>query len=651
MDTAFGTRLEVLAAWRVGIDRQFGALTQLLAEHDLLEGAEQSQARALHDRLRGDRLLLVVVAEASRGKSELINAMFFADAGRRLLPAAPGRTTMCPVEILHDPAAPPQLLLLPIDTRLEGLTLAELRPRHERWQRVPLDAADPAAMAGALEALTQTLRVDVPRARELGFWCDAMPQDNPAQDADGSVRVPAWRHALINHPHPLLQRGLVVLDTPGLNAIGAEPELTLSLLPTAHACIFVLGADAGVTRSDLALWRDHLGGRPDDAFERFVVLNKIDTLADPLAAPAAVRAQIERQREQTAHTLDLPLERVFALSARDALVARIGGDELLLARSRLGALEAALADELLPRRFELLAAAALATLGTLRDAALRRLAGRRRQMDEQLLELRGLRGKSAARRRLMLQRVETEATDFERCTARLQALRAVQARVLREALAPLADERLRAETDELQGLPGALLFPGNSRKSLSAMFDRLRALLAQAASGSDELRQLLEAGFQQLNTEFGFACLLAPLLVPGRHADELALIERSHARHFDWPRAWRLSTPGYAERFRRMLKSRLQLVFENAAGEVDRWSRSAAAQLDQQLRERRRQLVQRHDALGRVDAAAGALESSIADLEHQGERLLALQRSVEAAAAQIIAAAQEPPSTDLTRTA
>jgi hypothetical protein len=39
--------------------------------------------------------------------------------------------------------------------------------------------------------------------------------------------VPAWRHAVINYPHPLLKRGLVVIDTPGLNAIGAEPELTL----------------------------------------------------------------------------------------------------------------------------------------------------------------------------------------------------------------------------------------------------------------------------------------------------------------------------------------------------------------------------------------------------------------------------------------
>ena len=72
------------------------------------------------------------------------------------------------------------------------------------------------------------------------------------------VEVPKWRHALINIAHPLLKQGLVILDTPGLNAIGAEPELTVSLMPQAHAVVFILGADTGVTKSDLSIWREHL---------------------------------------------------------------------------------------------------------------------------------------------------------------------------------------------------------------------------------------------------------------------------------------------------------------------------------------------------------------------------------------------------------
>jgi hypothetical protein len=54
------------------------------------------------------------------------------------------------------------------------------------------------------------------------------------------VEVPLWRHAIINLPHPLLKQGLVILDTPGLNAVGAEPELTVNLIPQAHAVVFIL---------------------------------------------------------------------------------------------------------------------------------------------------------------------------------------------------------------------------------------------------------------------------------------------------------------------------------------------------------------------------------------------------------------------------
>jgi hypothetical protein len=161
---------------------------------------------------------------------------------------------------------------------------------------VPLDPKNAQSLVQALSAVTRTQRVPQERALALGFWDDEHPEDNPPRDDEGMVEVPAWRHAIINYPHPLLQRGLVVIDTPGLNAIGAEPELTLGLLPSAHAVVFVLGADTGVTRSDLSIWRDHLG---QATLERFVVLNKIDTLMDPLLQPAEVRAQIERQRVST----------------------------------------------------------------------------------------------------------------------------------------------------------------------------------------------------------------------------------------------------------------------------------------------------------------------------------------------------------------
>ena len=44
---------------------------------------------SLRERLAAEKLVVAFVAEFSRGKSELINAIFFADTGRRMLPATP----------------------------------------------------------------------------------------------------------------------------------------------------------------------------------------------------------------------------------------------------------------------------------------------------------------------------------------------------------------------------------------------------------------------------------------------------------------------------------------------------------------------------------------------------------------------------------
>jgi hypothetical protein len=460
------------------------------------------------------------------------------------------------------------------------------------------------------------------------------------------VEVPVWRHAIIRYPHALLERGLIVVDTPGLNAIGAEPELTLGLLPSAHAAVFVLGADTGVTRSDLDVWRAHLGAR---ALERFVVLNKIDTLADPLARAEEVAFQIEHQRQQTAATLGIGIERIFPLSARDALAARLSGDVKGLVASRLPDLEAALSAGLLPRQHELLSQAACEIVAGVRQSALRRLADRRRQNAEEMLELRGLRGKSGGKVRLMLGRVESEMADFERCTARLAALRVVQAKMLRAATQPMGGEALR---HAVAGLPAP---SGLKLLTMSAAFERFCAELKRGLEGTRaqtaEMQQMVQASFDQLNAEFGFsfACTPAPDLEPAWR--ELDRIERSYGRFLGLTQAWRLTLPGAMEQFRRMLLSKLRVLFENATGELDLWSKSITSQVELQLRERRKGFKRRHEALERIQQAAGELETRIGELEEQEQRLRDLQQRLQSLADGAEAAARALPEAVLRRDA
>ena len=618
MNASFARSLDLLSEWRSASRRRVDDLARFLTEHELTDAAGSELLASVQLRLATEKLVVAFVAEFSRGKSELINAIFFADLGRRVLPATPGRTTMCPVELGYDALEDAALALLPIATRLEGSSLSELRAQPRHWTHVPLHGMTADQLAQALLEVTRTQWVDHDEARALGFWDDDRPDDNPPQDAAGRVEVPAWRHALINYPHPLLRQGLVVLDTPGLNALGAEPELTLGLLPSAHAAVFVLGADTGVTQSDMDIWRDHLGTH---SVARFVVLNKIDTLRDPLASAAQVDAQIDAQQAATARTLNIPLARVFPVSARQALAARVNRDAAALVNSRLPELESALSEQLLPQRRAVLQQALVDAGQQVESLVVRRLGDSRRQLMDQILELRGLRGKSGSKVVRMLDRVETETAEFELCTARLQALRVVHTRMLKDMMVGISSDRLREEVLQMQTAMNASVLNLGAKKAFIGMCHRLHSLLTAAQARGVEIRAMLGGSFERLNAEFGFALALpdAPSLV--RFENELHLIERNYVQYLGLTQALRLSQPKFMEQFRRMLVSKLRVVFESASSELEMWNKAASGLVDSQLRERRRGFRRRRESLERIQSAAGELELRLAELEMQDRRL------------------------------
>lgn len=641
MSSTLSRELDSLAEWRRTLDRRIEQLAAVLADQDLLDAEAASLATTLRQRLASDRLVLAFVAEFSRGKSELINALFFADNGRRVLPATPGRTTMCPVELAWDPQESPTLALLPIGTRRGGQPVSALRSRAELWEHHALPTGDPVALARVFEEVTRTQRVPIDDARALGLWDDEHPDDNPPRDERDLVEVPAWRHALINYPHPLLKRGLVVVDTPGLNAIGAEPELTLGLLPSAHAIVFLLAADTGVTRSDLSIWRDHLGDR---SLERFVVLNKIDALNDPLLEASQIQAQVTQQCRNVAETLGVPPQRVFPMSAREALLSRLGDEGA--GDGGLPALEQALSTELLPQRSAVIGRLVEDGVLVLQQRALKRLADRRRQVTEQLLDLRGLRGKSGAKLQLISRRFEGDAAAFEQCMPRLAALRAVQSRQLRDVQRLLSSERVREETLRMQSDSESSLFKLGAGKAFVRLGERLRALLDAADVGIAEVDQMLAASHRQLNADFGFSLAASPKPSLDSTRRELKRIEDSYSRYFGITKLWRLSEPGFMTQFQQVLLSRLRVVFESAAVEIELWSKGATAQLESQLRERRRSLKQRREAYNRIQAAEGELEQRIAEVEAQDQRLQQAGERIEAVVDALRILAASPPRAD-----
>ena len=625
---SFNEQFDQHGAWR----REFALRLKLLAEwmrsHDLLNAAVEERLRRLEAQVRSDKVMVAFVAEFSRGKSELINAIFFAGYGRRIMPASAGRTTMCPTELGYDADVPPCLRLLPIETRLQTHALMEWRAVPEKWTRVDLDVNDPKQLAQALEKVAEVRHVTKDEAKALGFWHDENIDDNPLVSADGLIEVPRWRHALINIAHPLLKQGLVILDTPGLNAIGAEPELTVSLIPQAHAVVFILAADTGVTKSDLAIWREHLITEDDENISRLVVLNKIDTLWDALSSPEQVKAQIERQRNSSADILGLPVGQVIAVSAQKGLVAKVTRDDALLEASCLPNLELALAEGIMGKRQRILRTAVAGGIAELRVEAGRSIHVRRRDLAEQMDELSGLKGKNASVIKHMRTRIEQEQTEFDTSGAKIHAVRSVHLKLLREVFNLLGTPTLKTELTELTH---TLKQPGikfGVKKAYGQTFSRLRDALRKAESTSGEIHTMLMASFRQLNAEFGFSLQApkAPELV--RYENDLDLIERSHLQYLGVTNIIKLSQPDFSERLVRALSTRLRVVYESALGEVELWNKSAAAQLDAQLRERRRSFSRRIEAIERIQSAASGLQERMGEIDVQVVALNALDNKL-----------------------
>ena len=590
-----------------------------------MDASVQERLQRLEEQVRSDKVTVAFVAEFSRGKSELINAIFFAGYGRRIMPAAPGRTTMCPTELGFESGVEPCLRLLPIETRLQALGVAEWRLRPGNWIKLALNTDDAEQMAKALEKVSEMRSVSVADARALGFWSDEPGADNPLQDAAGMVQVPRWRHALVNLPHPLLKQGLVILDTPGLNAVGAEPELTINLIPQAHAVIFILAADTGVTRSDLSIWRDHLGAAEDAVDERLVVLNKIDTLWDALSPPGEVQAQIERQRRSSAELLGVPVEQVLAVSAQKGLLAKIQCDDELLQASALPQLEVTLATGIMGRRQAILRATVASGVASLQAEVRRVINIRRRDLDEQMLELRSLRGKNASVIETMRSRIEVEQQEFEASAAKIQAVRSAHLKMLRRLFQQLGPSGLRVQ---LQGLSDALQPAGiklGVRKVYGETFDRVRAALEAAQAAGVEIQAMLGGSFRQLNADYGFSLQVPPAPPLGAYVQEVTVIEQRHLQYVGVASSLRLAQKEHAQRLLRALGLRLRTVYEAAANELELWSKAAAAQLDAQLRERQRSFARRMEAVSRIQQAASGLVERIAEIESAESSLSELE--------------------------
>jgi predicted nuclease with TOPRIM domain len=440
-------------------------------------------------------------------------------------------------------------------------------------------------MGEAMSRVSQVKRVPVELARKYGLYGDGEDDILAALEHgdEGSVDIPSWRHAVINFPHPLLQQGLVIL-------------------------------------------------------------NKIDGLWDELKADADVEREIDRQVRTTAHMLGVPTSQVYAASAQKALLAKVNGDDALLARSRLPALEASLSHRLIPAKREIVGAASqsevralAATVKSILDA---RLAG----VTEQLAELTALRGKNQDVVGHMMERVRSEKEVFERGLARYTALRNVFTQQTNDLFDHIGLEALRANAGRTRRQIEDSPFTRGVRNAMSEFFRGIHGDFTSAARQATEIHDMMRAMYARFAKEHGLAVFSPPPFSVLKFQKEVERLERAYTTHFNT--LWNMvSKAKFAlmKRFFETIASRVKHVYVIANRDAEAWLKAVMSPLETQVREHHLQLRRRLDSIKRIHQASGELEERIDELTQQADAIRAQLRGLEGKVAEIeaVVAAQD----------
>jgi GTP-binding protein EngB required for normal cell division len=297
----------------------------------LLYSAEKSKdelsvqdCRRILARLAEDRFNLAIVGQFSRGKSSLMNALL----GAEKLPTG----------------------ILPLTSVITTVTYGETERvllLREGW------------------SIPQEIRLD-----QLPEY--VTQNENPGNEKKVLL-------AEVRLPNELLRLGVHFVDTPGVaSSIAANTRTTRQFLPEADAAILVTSFESPMTEAETAFLqevREHV-------HKVFIVVNKLDLV------PAADRGLVMEAVRSTVRTVLSDSDpMVFAVSARQALAAKLSGSSKELSESGLPILEAALSDFLRKdkARESLLRAAARCVRIAQQQETSIRIAQRARRPEEAML--------------------------------------------------------------------------------------------------------------------------------------------------------------------------------------------------------------------------------------------------------------------------
>jgi GTPase Era involved in 16S rRNA processing len=275
---------------REGLLTHLGTAQQVLEEMGEDGSGYKARIGELRDRLMEGRFRLAVLGQFKRGKSSLLNALL----GEPLLPVGVLPLTAIPTVLRHGP---------------------------EQCIRVSLLDGRCDTCVGPVEVLAPVL---------MRYVSERANQGNHL----GVTRVE------VEHPSPLLAQGVEIIDTPGIGStILHNTKMARAVLPVCDGALFILSPDPPITEGEVQFLR----AVKDMTARVIVVVTKADRLS-PRERQELLGFLQQVLHEQAGFS---QWERLFLVSAHQALEARATDDGALWARSGMGELEAFLRDFLL----------------------------------------------------------------------------------------------------------------------------------------------------------------------------------------------------------------------------------------------------------------------------------------------------------------
>ncbi|VEP16135.1 Bacterial dynamin-like protein [Hyella patelloides LEGE 07179] len=282
---SFSDNLEQVTQIRQEIANDLDIIADNLETADL-EGLEYAIAdiKQKSHNLRDGVFRIFVLGDVKRGKSTVINALIGEDLLPRDVNACTGLIT-----VLRYGAEKKITIYFKDDTPPEEIDFDTFR---------------------------QDYTVSVDEAKKL--------------DSSDSLAFPNVQYAVVEYPLALLESGIEIIDSPGLNDTEARNQLSLGYVYNCQAILFVLRAVQPFTLEEKRYLDNYI---KDRGLNVFFLINGWDEIANELIDPddqeelAAIEAK-SREYFQAKLTEYLPLgtsyqDRVFEISALNALRSRL----------------------------------------------------------------------------------------------------------------------------------------------------------------------------------------------------------------------------------------------------------------------------------------------------------------------------------------